>query len=410
MKILIITQYFWPENFRINDLVEGLSLYGHEVTILTGSPNYPKGKIFPEFASDPSLFKKFGLSEVVRVPIIPRGRNKLTLSLNYLSYAISSIIIGSWKLRKKQFDVIFVYEPSPVTVGLPAIWLKKLKKVPVIFWTLDLWPESLSSFGVIKSKLILSLVGKMVEFIYNRCDLILAQSHSFIKPISKYCKDSVDIEYFPSWSEEFTPSSEIAPELEFKSNTFNILFTGNVGEAQDFPAIIDAVECLKNENIRWLIVGEGRSSVWLKNEIFNRGLESQIILLGEFPIERMNSFYNHSQALLVSLKRDYFLSLVIPGKVQSYLMSGLPLLGMVQGEVEQIINKSGCGYTCESGNGAALAEKVRSMILVSDEDRASMGAMGINYATQEFDRDRLFKRLESWMYKYSNIYKSKTND
>ena len=408
MKILIITQYFWPENFRINDLVEGLSLYGHEVTILTGSPNYPKGKIFPEFASDPSLFKKFGLSEVVRVPIIPRGRNKLTLSLNYLSYAISSIIIGSWKLRKKQFDVIFVYEPSPVTVGLPAIWLKKLKKVPVIFWTLDLWPESLSSFGVIKSKLILSLVGKMVEFIYNRCDLILAQSQSFISLISQYCKEDIRIEYFPSWAEELPLSSELAPEVEFKNNTFNILFTGNIGEAQDFPAVIDAVESLRYENIRWLIVGDGRMSDWLKGEISNRGLESQILLLGEFPIERMTSFYNCSQALLVSLKSDHYLSLVIPAKVQSYLMSGLPILGMVQGETEKIIKNSGCGYTCNSGDGIALADIAKKMLSLSDVNRNTMGAMGRDYAIQEFDRNTLLRKLESWMFECADNYGSKT--
>jgi glycosyltransferase involved in cell wall biosynthesis len=407
MKILIVTQYFWPENFRINDLVEGFASYGHEVTILTGIPNYPRGKVFPEFLSEPNLFNEFGSSRVIRVPIIPRGKNKLTLALNYLSYVISSIIIGSWKLKGDEFDVIFVYEPSPITVGLPAIWLKKLKKAPVIFWTLDLWPEALSSFGIVKSKSILSFVGKIVGFIYNRCDLILAQSYSFIDPISKYCKDNVSIEYFPSWSEELLTSNEMASEVEFKSNTFNILFTGNIGEAQDFPAIIDAAECLRNENVRWLIAGDGRMSDWLNDEIIDRGLESKIILLGEFPIERMTSFYNHSQALLLPLKRDYFLSLVIPGKVQSYLMSGLPILGMVQGEAEQIIKKSGCGYTCESGDGIALAAIVKKMILTSDADRVSMGAMGRNYAIQEFDRKMLFKKLESWMFEYANNYNSK---
>ena len=407
MKILIVTQYFWPENFRINDLVEGLASFGHEVTILTGVPNYPKGKVFPEFLSEPNLFNEFRSSKIIRVPIIPRGKSTFTLALNYVSYVISSIIIGSWKLRGHKFDIIFVYEPSPVTVGLSAIWLKKLKKAPVIFWALDLWPESLSAVGIVKSKTILSFIGKIVGFIYNRCDLILAQSYSFINQINKYCKDDVRIEYFPSWSEELQSSNEIASEVEFNSNTFNILFTGNIGEAQDFPAIIDAVECLRNENVRWLIVGGGRMNDWLKDEIINRGLESQIILPGEFPVERMASFYNHSQALLVSLKHDHYLSLVIPAKVQSYLMSGLPILGMVQGEAEQVIKNSGCGYTCEPGNGIALAGIVKKMILTSDADRISMGTKGRNYAIQEFDRKMLLMKLESWMFEYANHYNSK---
>jgi colanic acid biosynthesis glycosyl transferase WcaI len=407
MKILVVTQYFWPENFRINDLVEEFIGYGHEVTILTGIPTYPKGKVFPEFLSEPHLFNEYMTSRVVRVPIIPRGNSKFKLALNYLSYIFSLIIIGSWKLRKNNFDVIFVYEPSPVTVGLPAIWLKKLKKAPVIFWSLDLWPESLSAVGVLNSKILLSFVGKVVKFIYNRCDLILAQSNSFINSMRKYCKYGVRIEYFPSWSEELLYSNEMAPEVEFKNNTFNILFTGNIGEAQDFPSIIDAAEYLRHENVRWLIVGDGSMSDWLKAEVSNRGLESQIILLGAFPIERMSSFYNHSQALLVSLKRDHYLSLVIPAKVQSYLVSGLPILGMVEGEAEWVIKNSGCGYTSQPGNGIALAGIVKKMIFTSDSDRSYMGTLGKNYSIQEFDRNMLLKKLESWMYEYRNNYDSK---
>ena len=232
--------------------------------------------------------------------------------------------------------------------------------------------------------------------------------NSFINPINKYCKDKIRIEYFPSWSEESLPSTEIASEVEFNSSTFNVLFTGNIGEAQDFPSIIDAAECLRNDNVRWIIVGDGRKYDWLKKEIIHRDLKSQIILLGEFPIERMSSFYNHSQALLVSLKQDYFLSLVIPGKVQSYLMSGLPILGMVEGETEQVIKKSGCGYSCKPGDGRALADIVKQMMSTSISDRRLMGDMGRNFAIKEFDRKTLLKKLESWMIEYANNYDKKS--
>jgi glycosyltransferase involved in cell wall biosynthesis len=402
MKVLIVTQYFWPENFRINDLSQELVLLGHEVTILTGTPSYPVGNVYSDFKKNPAAFNEYKSASIVRVPIISRGKSKIKLALNYLSYVFSTITIGSYKLRRKKFDLIFVYEPSPVTVGLTAIWIKKIKKVPVIFWTLDLWPESLSAVDVLNSKITLSLIGKIVQYIYNRCDLILAQSHSFIPSIRKHCKDEINVEYFPSWAEKLPPSNELAPEVEFKKNTFDILFTGNLGEAQDFPAILEAAEILKNEELRWLVVGNGRMHDWIKVEIKKRGLSSQFILLGEFPIERMTSFYNHSQALLVSLKADYYLSLVIPAKVQSYLMSGLPILGMIEGETERIINDSGCGYVCKSGEGYLLAEIVKKMMKTSIDTRKTMGIKGLNYATKEFDRDELIKKLESWMHEYAD--------
>jgi colanic acid biosynthesis glycosyl transferase WcaI len=401
MKILIVTQYFWPENFRVNDLVDGLISNNNEVTILTGKPNYPSGEVFKEFVNEPNLFNNYKSSKIIRVPIIARGKSRFTLALNYFSFAISGVIIGAWKLRKYDFDTIFVYEPSPVTVGIPAIWLKKLKRAPVIFWTLDLWPESLTSFDIVKSKSVLYIVGKLVSFIYNHCDLILAQSKSFIAPIRKYCNNDVNVEYFPSWSEKLPISNEKAPEIKHNDNFFNILFTGNIGKAQDFPAILEAAEYLKSEKIRWLIVGEGRLSSWLKGEVIKRELQSNVLILGEFPIERMTSFYNHSQALLVSLKRDSALSLVIPGKMQSYLVSGLPILGMVQGEAKQVIENSGCGYTCESGNGFDLAAIAKKMMLSSDKDRLLMGELGKKYAFKEFDRKTLLDKLEKWMNQYS---------
>lgn len=402
MKILIITQYFWPENFRINDLVEEYDSREHELTILTGYPNYPSGKVFPEFKRDPESYSKFISSRVIRVPIFTRGNNSFRLALNYISYVFSSIVFGTWSLKNENFDVIFVYEPSPITVGITAIWFKKMKNAPIIFWTLDLWPESLRAVGVVKSEKILSLIGKVVKFIYNRCDLILAQSNSFIKPIKKYCSEDVRIEYFPSWSESLPITNELASEVDYSDDTFNILFTGNIGEAQDFPSVLDAVEILKNENIRWIIVGNGRRKNWLEKETIKRGLTKQVILLGEFPINRMTSFYNHSQALLVSLKRDYFLSLVIPGKVQSYLMSGLPILGMVQGETEQVIKNARAGFTCIAGDGKELAKIVKKMALTSNIDRKKMAVNGKNFASQEFDRTRLLKKLEKWMIEYSN--------
>ncbi len=400
MKILVVSQYFWPENFRINDLVSELVQRDHEVTVLTGYPNYPAGNIFPAFRNDPESYNNYRNARVVRVPLIPRGKGGIRLVLNYISFVLSAAVLGWWRLKKQAFDVIFVFEPSPITVGLPAVLLKKIKRAPVVFWVLDLWPETLSAIGVVRSSFLLSLVGRMVRFIYRNCDLVLGQSKGFVDQIAEYCTDRKKIKYFPSWAEDIfdKDSTELALEVEVKQDVFNVLFAGNIGEAQDFSAILDAAEQLKEEkNICWLIVGDGRKSGWVKAEVEKRGLQGSFVLLGRFPVERMPSFYNHAQALLVTLKPDPFLSLTIPGKVQSYLMSGLPILGMLDGEGATVIGEAGAGIVCRAGDGAELAAAVRKISRMPSHQRYEMGMMGKKYAMQEFDRCSLIDRLENWM-------------
>jgi len=200
VRILVVSQYFWPENFRINDLVTEFCERGHEVTVLTGYPNYPSGQVFPEFSCNPDSFMKYGTASVVRVPMLPRGSGPLQLIINYASFAVSATVIGAWRLRGKAFDVIFVFQVSPVTCGLPAAFFRYLKQAPMAFWVLDLWPETLEAVGVVRSKRVLKAVGHLVSFIYNRCDLILAQSKSFIPHIRQNCRFDKRVEYFPSWS------------------------------------------------------------------------------------------------------------------------------------------------------------------------------------------------------------------
>ena len=242
MQLLVVTQYFWPENFRVNDLVEELVQRGHEVTVLTGVPNYPDGKVFDDFVKDPQLYARYAGAEVVRVPMLPRGRGGLRLMMNYITFAASASILGAWKLRGRHFDAIFAYEPSPITVGLPAAMLRRFKCAPLVFWVLDLWPETLQAIGVVKSRVVLRAVGKLVTFIYNRCDVVLAQSKSFIPQIRKYAAAHARVEYFPSWAETVFEAEPATPasEVPVQPDAFNVMFAGNIGDAQDFPAILDA--------------------------------------------------------------------------------------------------------------------------------------------------------------------------
>ena len=185
MRILIVTQYYWPEIFRINDLTDDFVRRGHQVTVLTGVPNYPAGSVFPEYADNPNAYKTYKGVDIVRVPIVVRGKGDFQLFLNYLTFIISSTAIGLFKLRKQSFDSIFVFQPSPITVGLPAIAFRYLKKSPLVFWVLDLWPDTLQAVGAVRSKLILSVIRQLVSFIYNHCDLLLGQSKSFLPHIQK---------------------------------------------------------------------------------------------------------------------------------------------------------------------------------------------------------------------------------
>jgi colanic acid biosynthesis glycosyl transferase WcaI len=399
MRILIVTQYFWPENFRINDLAAELKHRGHELSILTGKPNYPSGRFFPEFIKDPASFAIYEGIDVFRVPMLRRAQGSLRLFLNYLSFVVGASIWGPWLLRKRAFDVVFTYEPSPVTVALPAILLGRLKKAPVVFWVLDLWPETLSAIGAVRSPRLLSWIGRLVQFIYNRCTLVLGQSRAFIEGIGKYCSDKSKIYYYPSWAEDVFGNGlkEKAPEVPTQDAAFNIVFAGNIGESQDMPAVLDAAELLKDDpKVRWLIVGDGRKSDWLAHEVKRRGLQNSVLLLGRYPIERMPSFYAHADAMLVSLKSASVFRMTIPAKLQTYLMAGIPVLGMLDGEGAAAIEQAEAGLTCPAGDFAGLAAAVQILKSMTHIERRVMGENARRYAQKEFNRDTLISKLEAF--------------
>lgn len=400
MRLLIVTQYFWPENFRINDLVSELVARNHDVTVLTGIPNYPDGRVYKDFIERPSEFASYKGAKVIRVPMVARGRGALRLLLNYFTFAFSASILGPWRLRKHNFDVIFVYEPSPITVGIPAVVLSAIKKAPISLWVLDLWPETLEAIGVVRRKWILKLIGMLVSWIYKRTDLILAQSKSFIPKISEYTSPDARVEYFPSWSEPIFTDNSVLPaaEVPTKLGAFNIVFAGNIGHAQDFPAILSAAELLKdNRDIRWIIVGDGRESEWLRSEINMRNLQSNVLMLGRYPIDRMPSFFLHADALLVSLRDEPVFSMTIPGKLQTYLFAGVPIIAMLNGEGAEIVRDAQAGLTCPAGDYKALANAVLKLSEMSAIEREFMGRNGIAIGNKEFSRDKLICQLESWL-------------
>ena len=397
-KILIVSQYFWPEHFRINELATLLAGRGHGVTVLTGIPNYPQGTVFTDYAADPARFARYGDVGIVRVPMTVRGRGSLRLALNYASFAVSAAVLGAWRLRGQAFDAVFVFQTSPATVGLPAALLARMKRAPMLFWVLDCWPETLSAVGATRNRAVLGAVGAMVRFIYARSALILGQSKSFIDNVTRY-GDAARFRHFPNWVEagDADPVAGTAPRLPAAPGIFTIMFAGNIGEAQDFPAILDAAAMLRDAPVRWIIVGDGRDADAVRAGIAARGLAAQVRMLGRHPPETMPGLFAQADALLVSLKADPLFAMTVPGKLQSYLAAGKPVLAMLDGEGAATVREAGAGLASAAGDSAALAANVRVMMALRATAAAAMGRDGRAYAAANYDRETLVDRLEGWL-------------
>ena len=405
MKILIISQYFWPENFRINELTEELVKFGHELTILTGCPNYPNGEIYEEYKRNKKIFSKYKGARIIRVPIFSRKKNKFNLILNYLSFLFNSILYGYFKLRNKNFDIIFTCQLSPVTIGITSAFFSKIKNCPQVFWVLDLWPETLVDLEIIRNKWIVKLLKILVNWIYGRCDLILAQSKKILKEINTYSSVK-NVSYFPSWGDSELFKHDIKPAKEIKDKgIFTIIFDGNIGKAQDFPNLIKAVEILiikKINNFRIILIGEGSEKEWIKREIKRRKLKKYFELYKSFPIKRMNSFFLHADALLVTLMNKKVFNMTIPGKIQFYLASGIPIIGMIGGEGANIIKESKAGLVCKPGDYLKLSEIMSEMIILDKNYLKKMGNNGKKYCKKEFAKDKLMNQLNQILIRESN--------
>ena len=402
MKILIVSHYFWPEQFRINDLVMSLNDRGHDVSVLTGMPNYPSGTLFEGYHWWSKRHDNMSGVPVHRVPMFLRrdGRG-WQLALNYLSFVFFGCLFGPWFLRKQQFDAIFVFEPSPFTVGIPAAFMRRLKKAPMLLWVQDLWPESLQSAGAVNSPVILNGIERMVRWIYRRCDRVLIQSKGFVEPAIAAGALRERIDYFPNWAESFyrpisvPKNSTVWNEMP---DGFCVMFAGNLGEAQSLETIVEAAEIVKNyPDIHWVILGSGRREKWLRDALKEKKLGETVHLLGHQPVETMPSYFSKADLLLVTLKKSPVFALTIPSKIQSYLACEKPILGSLDGEGAKVISDAGAGICVPAEDGKALADAALKLYRRSKIELEQMGKSGRDYYDRCFEREILLDQLEDMM-------------
>ena len=398
MNILIVTPHFYPENFRINDFAVEFDKRGHNISVLTSVPDYPNGKFYEGYGVFKNNRETYNGIKIYRAPLIPRGSgSNLRLALNYISFVVGGIFTSLFLLKNK-IDLIFVFEPSPITVGIPAIFIKKIKKIPICFWVLDLWPESVVSAGNLKSSIVPDILNPIVKFIYKHSDKILVSSNGFINSIVEKGVNRDKIEFFPQWAEPiFKPMNSNKYLLRgVPENSFKIMFAGNIGEAQDFISILEAARLLRNhQDIQWVILGGGRREEWVKSKIKEYEIEKCFHLLGSFPLEKMPEFYANADTMLFSLKDEYIFSITIPAKVQSYLACGKPILAMVNGEGGKIVVDAKAGFICAAESPHELVQNIIKMKNMGEKDLTKMGENARKYYSCNFERSYLFGKAEN---------------
>lgn len=395
MKILIFNQYFWPENFRINEIADAIHSRGHEVDVMTGKPNYPEGEFFSGYGAwgiKKDVWKKIS---IYRVPLIARGKkSSIRLALNYLSYILSALLFAPLVLRKKKYDLIFVYGVSPIFQVIPASFLGWLKGVPVVLWVQDLWPQSAEATGYVKSAWLLKMLEKFVRFSYSHTDLILVQSQAFIDPVSKLAP-KIPVLYYPNSVDKdfYIPKELDVPDIGSLESGFTVLFAGNVGEAQSMETIVSAAEeLLAYEEIKIVIIGSGSKIDWLSKEIKQKSL-GNIFLEGRYPVETMPALMRQASVLLVSLTDQPIFGLTVPNKVQAYLAVGRPVIASLNGEGARIINEAKAGFSVPAEDAKGLAKAILTMYRMTDEERLQLGKNGRAYFKENFDEDALIDDL-----------------
>ena len=391
MKLLIICQYYDPEPFRVHDLCSALAGMGHEVQVVTGMPNYPSGELYPGFEDNRPRDERMDGVRIHRCPIHPRKTGALHRFRNYSSFASqASRYVRSAACASEDgtaFDLVLVYQLSPVMMAKPALAYRKKHPVPILMYCLDLWPESLLAGSISKKSPIYRHYHSLSGKLYSAMDRILVTSEQFRPYLTReFGIPEKRIDYLPQYAETlFAPQPPRVPDGEIR-----LTFAGNVGKLQNVGVLLEAAKLLRDKPVVFHIAGDGSELEHLKTQAEAEKL-SNVRFLGRRPVEEMPALYAQADAMLVTMKNDPVLSLTLPGKVQSYLASGKPILGSIGGEAARVIEEAGCGFCAPPEDPAALADVI--LRFLGTPDREALGARAREYYTAHFERDRFLDRM-----------------
>ena len=391
-KILIISQYFWPNNFRINDILSNLSDKKYEITIICANTNYIKKNKFPKFELKKKKFQKKNFN-ILSVPVLHRKSSSFfSIILHYFSFIFSGIYYGNKNLNNKKFDKIFIYGTSPILQAFVGLYFKKKFKAPIVLWVQDLWPESIYFTGYIKNNFFLNLIKYFVGIIYNNSNIILAQSKGFIKLIKNNCSHK-NIYYLPN------PVNKIyTTKTRYKlKKGFNVVYTGNFGVAQNVENIIKSANKLKRyDNINFYFFGDTSKGKYLI-ELKKKLNLSNCFFPGYINNQEYFSILKQSSLLIFGLKKNIIWSNTIPSKFQSYLLSGRPILGYIDGITANIINEVKCGYTVKPHDYIEISNTIKKMSKYSKKRLNKMGHNGKIYCIKNYNLKKITAKLESFI-------------
>ncbi len=397
--ILVIAQYFYPEQFRINDICTEWVKRGYKVTVVTGIPNYPQGKYYDGYGLSKKRKETYNGIDIIRIPLIPRGNNAIMLALNYLSFVVSGFF---WKIFTKiKADYVFIFEVSPMTQALPGVWYAKKRKIPCYLYVTDLWPENVEIVAGITNKRILNTIGVMVDYIYKRCDRIFTSSESFIQAIEDRGTDIEKLEFWPQYAEDYykpvDKEKANIPEIP-QDDIFNIIFAGNIGFAQGLDVLPEAAKILKKTNtkVRFNIVGDGRFKETLKAKVEESQVTDYFNFIDKQPATRIPEFMAVSDATLISLSKSKVFSITLPAKTQSCLACGVPVIVSADGEIQDVINKADAGVCSDAGDAKGLAENINKLVNMSAEKHKDMAQNAVDYYQKYFDKETLLNRMDQW--------------
>lgn len=415
-RILVVSQHYWPETFRVTDICEGLVERGYEVDVLCGTPNYPAGKFFDGYG----FFKKKrevhkGVN-LIRVPEIPRGNNtNARILLNYVSFPFFAFFYIPLLLFKR-YDRVMAYQLSPVFMATPGIIIAKLKRIKLYMYVADFWPHSLLSIIHFKNPTLVKMLTKFSYWHYRRADGLIGVFKGIQRRfVSEVGVDKNKTIYIAQAPEKIYEKEVHDKKLEKRfKDRFNIVFAGNINPAQGFDTIVPAAKIVKDKgynNLNYIIIGEGMSKKWLMAEVKKLGIDDQFTFEGLKPVEDIPRWQTVSDALIVALSKSPLFEYGIPAKVQSYMAAGKPILGAMDGEGQRLVNKmSGSGICVDSGDAKGLANAIIELVEMSKKDRLAMGAKGRDYHFKHFERNYNLDRLIEFVFNDNRIPDTEYSD